>query len=154
MNLLAPLAQGGFLTRVALGTFLQATAVILAAALISATLLRRRAAARYSLWLVALVWVILSPAMVVVAGRVSVPLRVVTLPDTQQQALSSDEPAPDQGAILPGPMWERNEDRIVRAGHRDQRRGFRLAVGNRDLAGAHLVRRRASSVRSGKGCRP
>ena len=34
MNLLAPLAQGGILTRVALGTFLQATAVILVAALI------------------------------------------------------------------------------------------------------------------------
>jgi beta-lactamase regulating signal transducer with metallopeptidase domain len=113
MNLLAPLAQGGFLTRVALGTLLQATAVILVAALLSATLLRRRAAARYSLWLVALVWVILSPTVVVVAGRVSVPvpLRVVTLFDTQERALSSDEPARDQGqgAILPGPTWERNE---------------------------------------------
>jgi beta-lactamase regulating signal transducer with metallopeptidase domain len=111
MNLLAPLAQGGFLTRVALGTLLQATAVILVAALISATLLRRRAAARYSLWLVALVWVILSPAVVAVAGRVRVPvqLRVVTLLDTQERALSSDEPAPDQGAILPGVMREQNE---------------------------------------------
>src|SRR3954447_13495588 len=111
MSVLAPLAQGGFLTRVALGTLLQATAVILVAALVSAPLLRRRAAARYSLWLVALVWVILSPAVVVVAGRVSVPLRVATLLDTQERALSGDEPAPDQGqgAVLPGSTWERDE---------------------------------------------
>ena len=89
MDLLAPLAQGGLLPRVALGTLLQATAVILVAALISATLLRRRAAARYSLWLFTLVWVILSPAVVVVTGRVRVPipLPVVILPGTPDRTV-------------------------------------------------------------------
>ncbi len=80
MNLLARFDPGDAVTRVVLITLLQTSAVILSAALLGRTVLRRRADARHSLWLAVLAWVTISPGVSAIADRSELGLWVVDLP--------------------------------------------------------------------------
>ena len=80
MNLLARLDPGDAVTRAVLVALVQMSVVILMADLMGRALLRQRADARHGLWLGALVWVLISPAVVAVADRSGLALWVVALP--------------------------------------------------------------------------
>jgi len=80
MNLLARLDPGDAVTRAVLVALVQTSVVILLAELMSRALLRQRAEARHGLWLEALVWVLISPAVATVADRSGLALWVVALP--------------------------------------------------------------------------
>src|SRR4051794_20259559 len=100
MNLLARFDPGDFVIRTSLGAMWQATAVILAAALVAGTALRRRAAARHDVWLAALVWVLLSPAVAAVAGS---SLRVITLTYPGPEVGAESDRVPDGAAAIGDP---------------------------------------------------
>jgi hypothetical protein len=80
MDLLARLDPGDSVTRVVLVALVQMSVVVVLAELIGRTLLRQRADARHGLWLGALVWVLISPAVVAVADRSGLVLWVIALP--------------------------------------------------------------------------
>ncbi len=80
MNMLARLDPGDFVSRLALGALVQVTIVILLAAVVARAVMVRRAAARHGLWLGILVWVLLSPAIVVITEGTGLRLGVVVLP--------------------------------------------------------------------------
>ncbi|WP_406697876.1 M56 family metallopeptidase [Singulisphaera sp. Ch08] len=102
MNLLGRIDPGDPVVRTALATLLQATAVILVAALVAGTALRRRAAARHNLWLVALVWILLSPAVAPLIDGVVPTLAVVILPDPSQRTIATANTAVAIGGPKPG----------------------------------------------------
>ncbi len=80
MSLLARLDLGNAVTEVFLIVVLHTSIVILLAALLARTGFRRRAEARHVLWLGALVFVLISPAVATIASRSGVALWVVALP--------------------------------------------------------------------------
>ncbi len=80
MDLLARLDPGDAVTRAVLVALVQMSVVIVMAGLLGRALFRQRADARHGLWLGALVWVLISPAVVAVADRSGLALWVVALP--------------------------------------------------------------------------
>ena len=79
MNLLSQFVPGTAASRLALSVAVQVTGVVGVAAVVS-VLLRRRAAARHGLWLGALLWVLMTPAVAVVADRAGLAFWAVDLP--------------------------------------------------------------------------
>ena len=67
VDLLARLDPGPLVVERLLAVLVQTTVVIGLAAVLAGTGLRRRAAARHGLWLGTLVWVLVSPFVVVIA---------------------------------------------------------------------------------------
>lgn len=111
MNLITAQSIGDAVTRVALSVLMQTSVVIVPAALLTRFALRYRADARHGLWLGALVWVLICPAMAALADRSGRSLWsvTITLPGQATTAVvhkpSPDvvaEPAtePDRGNVL------------------------------------------------------
>ena len=65
---------------VARSVFTQMTAVVIVADFVSRFALRSQAAARHGLWLGALLWVLVSPLVAIVASRTDMTLWAVRLP--------------------------------------------------------------------------
>jgi beta-lactamase regulating signal transducer with metallopeptidase domain len=126
MILFARLDPGDWLTRLALSALLQVTVVLLMATAVAGVVLRRRAAARHNLWLGALIWVLLSPAVAAVSNHTALSLRVVRLPLLHPHgAVAVDRivPSPSPlvmavtaiGGVATGPVVEhRHASRAVR----------------------------------------
>ena len=75
MNWIEQFAPGSDFGRLALQVIAQVTGVILVAAVLSATFLKRRAALRHRLWLCCLACILLSPAFAIVLDREGLPSR-------------------------------------------------------------------------------
>jgi len=80
MSFLASLDPGDTVTRAVLVALAQTSIVILLAALMGRAVFRQRPEARHGLWLGALAWVLISPAVAVVGDRAGLALWVVALP--------------------------------------------------------------------------
>ena len=84
MNVLARLDPGDAVAGLFFIVVLQTSVVILLAALLGRAVFRLRAEARHALWLAALVFVLVSPAMAAVARRSGFALCAIALPVTSR----------------------------------------------------------------------
>jgi beta-lactamase regulating signal transducer with metallopeptidase domain len=100
MNLLARLDPGDATIRAVLVSLMQTSIIILVAAFLSRVALRRRADVRHVLWLVVLVWVLISPGVAAVADGSGLAFWVVELPIPAAGTSTSDP------AIPPSPPYE------------------------------------------------
>jgi beta-lactamase regulating signal transducer with metallopeptidase domain len=96
MRFLEQFAPGPYFGWLALAVMLQVTTVILVAAIIARTVLKRRPAARHVLWLCCLGCVFLSPAVAAALDRARIALVVIPwTPNAASQLANVDAPLPD-----------------------------------------------------------
>ena len=106
MNLLARLDPGDAVTGLFLIVLLQTSVVILLAALLGRAVFRWRAEARHVLWLGALVLVLISPAVAVVARRSGFAHWTIALPISR--LTETMRPSHEVAAISNRHRWRRN----------------------------------------------
>ncbi len=108
MNWIEQFAPGSYFGRLALQVIAQVTGVILVAAVLSATVLKRRAAVRHRLWLCCLACVLLSPAFAVVLDRFGIALEMI--PWAQSSVSATENNVATVGDLQPdasaSPAWE------------------------------------------------
>jgi beta-lactamase regulating signal transducer with metallopeptidase domain len=122
---LARIAPGDAAIALTANALAQVTVVILLAAALSRTVLRRQAAARHGVWLSALVCTLLSPALAVLAARAglvlgSIPIArpaaplIVEAEGPRPRVEDEDKPVPAQVAASAAPMVSASGPAIAR----------------------------------------
>ena len=108
MNWIEQFAPGSYFGRLALQVIAQVTGVILVAAVLSATLLERRAAVRHRLWLCCLACILLSPAVAIGLDCFGIALEMI--PWAQSLVSATENNVATVGDLQPdasaSPAWE------------------------------------------------